>query len=79
MFVLGLLLGPACALVILRVAGDLGGLKVSYANLILACALGVLLLIPGLALELRLGLVMGGFLGMLLASSPVALPGVEEN
>lgn len=78
MFVVGLLLGPALGLAARRAAGPLG-LEVRLAVVGLALFLAILLVIPAVPIELRLGTVMGACLGILLACTPYLDNRVEQG
>ena len=71
MFVVGLFLGPTLVLVGEKMTVGSGKMRSQLANALIAALLAVLLVAPVAALELRLGLVLGGPLGLLLASTPL--------
>jgi len=75
MFLLGLVVGPAIGLVggdvLLRPDGSAARIGLAALGLVLL----VVLLVPYVNLELRLGLVAGVLLGLMLAATPVSWSG----
>ncbi|MGI8826843.1 MAG: hypothetical protein ACR2JC_14605 [Chloroflexota bacterium] len=78
MFVVGLFLGP-----ILALAGawatTMAGVSTRLVRPAIALVFILLLFVPAASLELRIGMVMGGFLGVLLSATPLTVERVEEK
>jgi hypothetical protein len=79
MFLIGLLFGPAVGLLLADFLLRPGGIGARISGAVFVLAVLVVLAVPAVSLELKLGLVPGLLLGLLLAYSPVALPGVDQE
>jgi len=78
-FVVGLFVGPLIALLWSKIFASTAAMRPDWANASYALLLVLFLLIPLASIELRLGLLFGGMLGILLNATPLAVSGLNEE
>ena len=79
MFVVGLFAGPLIALVWSRIFVSAAVMRPAWANGSYALLLVLFLLVPAASIELRLGLLFGGLLGILLNATPLVVSVASED
>jgi hypothetical protein len=79
MFIVGVVVGPALAILIADVLLKPGQMNTRWVWLGVAAIMLVIIVMPFFATELKVGLIFGLPLGLLLALSPMALQTVERT
>lgn len=72
MFIIGVLIGPALAILVADVVLKPGQVQVRWAWVAVAALLVLIVALPFFATELKFGLLIGLPLGLLLATTPIA-------
>lgn len=79
MFIVGVVVGPALAILLCDALLKPGQLKSRWVWVAVAAILLVLVVMPFFVAELKIGLIFGLPLGLLLAASPKTLPTLERT
>ena len=79
MFIVGVLIGPALAILVADVILKPGQVQTRWAWIAVAALVVLIVVSPFLAAEVKFGLIIGLPLGLLLALTPMALLPVERS
>ncbi len=79
MFIIGVLIGPALAILVADVVLKPGQIQLRWTWVAVAALMVLIVVMPFFVAELKFGLIIGLPLGLLLAATPIALLPVERT